>query len=189
MNTDYFIYITGVVSFTGLVLQIFNVFQRYKNIRNSISFILLGVFVGSIISKFEPNTIKFNIAIDGYMIVVTLFIIVILTSLVVGLINRNKIRKKELFTVSGIAFAFFLIILFFGSIPTLEKHELEMKKLEMNNLSIEELIYIADENEKKHNLDRAIIHLEMIKSRLKQDDPRYEVVDERIKKVKLKQVE
>lgn len=59
----------------------------------------------------------------------------------------------------------------------------------MSNPSIEELIYIADENEKKHNLNRAIIHLEMIKSRLKQDDPRCEVVDERIKKLKLKQVE
>lgn len=108
MNTDYFRYITGVASLAGFVLQIFNVFQRYKNIRNSISFFLLGVFVGSIISKFEPNTITFNIAIDGYMIIITLFIIVILTSLVLGLINRNKIRKKELFTISGVAFAFFL---------------------------------------------------------------------------------
>lgn len=157
MNTDYFIYITGVAALAGFVLQIFNVFQGYKNIRNSISFILLGVFVGSIISKFEPNTIKFNIAIDGYMIIVTLFIIVILTSLVVGLINRNKIRKKELFTVSGIALTVFLIILFAGSLPVPEKHELEMR-----NLSIEELIYVADKNEKKHNLERAIIHLEMI---------------------------
>lgn len=186
---NYFIYITGLASLMGFVLQIFNVFQKYKASRNAISFILFGVFIGSIISKFEPNTIKFDIAVNGYIILLALFITVILTTLVIGFLTNKKTRKTELFTVSTVAFVFFLIILFAGSITTSEQHELDMKKMETGNPNIEELIHIANLNENNHNLDRAIIHLEMIKTRLKRDDPRYGVIEERIRKLKIEQVE
>ena len=185
MNLSYFTYVTGIASLLGLLLQVFNIFQKYRKVRDSISLIVFGVFLGSFIKAFDSSSIKIDFPIDGYTIIVAIFVLVILSSLVTAFIIKDSDRRDGLFAVAGIAFFVFIFVLAAGS--GIKSRNLSIEE-DKKRLNISEILLLADDNEKRTNYDRAITHLESVKNRLGIDDPRWKVIEERIKELKLKQV-
>ena len=186
MNITHFTYAAGIASLLGLLLQVFNFFPKYSKIRNSISLIVFGVFLGSFIRAFDSSSIKVVFPIDGYSIIIAIFILVIISSLVTAFITKDSDTRGELFVVTFIAFFAFMFVLFMVVLIKSESLPIDQEK---NKLSISELLLLVDDSKKKTNYDRAIMHLKSVKSRLGSDDPRKKVIEEKIKVLKLKQVE
>ena len=167
-------------------MNVTNIFRKYKKVRDSISLIVFGVFLGSFIKAFDSSSIRLDFPIDGYTIIVAIFVLVILSSLVTGFTTNDVNRRGDLHVVAGIAFFVFIFVLMVGIAIRNENLSIEQEKKKLN---ISEVILLADDNEKRTNYDRAIMHLESVKYRLGIDDPRRKVIEERIKELKLKQVE
>lgn len=186
MGISYFTYITGIASLLGLILQVFNIFPKYKKIRNSSFLIILGIFFGSFLRAFDASRIAFKIEINTFILFLIVFALTIICLLIGASLTKNPQKRVELFNVLGIAFFSFMLVLSFGSIIMMAE---ESPRSEISRLTVPEFITLAKEAEQKGDYERAIMHLEYVKSRLDSDDPRIERIEEKIKEAKLKQLE
>ena len=189
MNPTYFTYITGVAALLGLLLQIFNFFPKYSQVRNAISLVVFGIFLGSFLGVLDAGSIKLDISFDGYTLIMSLFVIVIIGSLLIAVVTKEYGKRTELYTIAGVAFFVFLILFGVGSLFRSIDSGTDLIEREKKRLTISEMLYLADVNEERRDFDRTIMHLKSIRGRLSQEDPRREAIEKRIKSIKLKQVQ
>jgi drug/metabolite transporter (DMT)-like permease len=177
MEISYFAYITGIASFLGFILQIFDVFPRHAGLRKSVFLLVLGMFIGTLLNAINALNLEFNIKISGYTLLVSVFFLAIIGFLIAGALMRDPHRRQELFAIAGVGFAVFIVVLFIGFLMT---GNLNSPTIEKTRLTISELLELADSSENMGDFDRALMHLETVKSRLEQDDSRMEKIEKRI---------
>ena len=183
MDISPFTYIAGIASVLGFILQVFNVFPKYGQLRKSLLLVILGFFAGSILGTFDSSSIVFKFEITRFTLLMGVFVLVIVGFLVSAAFTNDLYKRNQLFGVAGVGTIIFIFVLLFGSLATLETPMQEKSKL-----TISELISLAEDAEHKGNYDRAIMHLESVKSRLGTGDPRLPKIEEMIDETKSGQV-
>jgi len=113
------------------------------------------------------------------------FFLAIVGFLTAGAIMPDSHRRQELFAIAGVGFFVFVLVLLFGYPIT---GNVSSPAIEKSRLTISELLELADSAENKGNFDRALMHLETVKSRLQSGDSRLEKIEERISDTKDRQV-
>lgn len=187
MDFSYFSYITGLASLFGFIAQVMDWFPHYKELRRSVFLVLLGIFLGSLSSAFNASSITFEFSISGFSLLLIAIGLLIFLLLLVAILSRDSSKRNELYGVSGIASFVFVMVLLFGSIPSIENESVTIRN-EKSRLSIGELILISEEAIKKRDFDRALMHLETIKNRLTSNDPRFKKIESKITEVKSMQL-
>lgn len=175
-DMDYFTYITGIATLVGLGMQIFDSLPTYRSYRQAIFYLLLGLFLGSLVTTFDGSKIKFSFELSGYALLVFLIAFVIVWTLHLA----YKSERDEFFAVSGIGAFILVVVLAFGN---LEPAINEAKKLTIN-----ELILLSKAAEEKQNYDRAIEHQMSILSKLHSSDSRRDSITKKIDELKENQL-
>ena len=79
-----FIYITGIASLLGLVLQLKDVFPKYQNLRKNILLVVLGTFIGSLVGGIR--IVQVNLSTQKSLIEVLALVIGIGLCILIGIL-------------------------------------------------------------------------------------------------------
>ncbi|OHB50106.1 MAG: hypothetical protein A2Y10_14265 [Planctomycetes bacterium GWF2_41_51] len=178
-----FTYITGIASLIGLVLQIKDVFPKYKNLRQSLLFLIIGMCFGTIlggIQLLQLNLFLPEVQSTGEFlktILVCAAILMVFILVIAGIFTNGH----EGYFVFAVFLSFFLI-------PIVSSMNTTKESEKISNLNIGDLKLLEDHYEKNENYERCIIILEEMKSELSRNDPRKKVIIQKIDEIKMKQI-
>jgi len=177
-------WIFGGATLLGLLFQVLNVFSEYKSIRNGISLVVLGVFLGSLIGAINPNSISIALKVTWLPVLLISLGLVVLVCVFCAEFRKSQSNDGliGLAVAAGILFFFTLIFSPLISGPMSDSiHE--------EKYSIEELTALKNFNVERKNYDRALKVLNRIKYAMPVNDSRRAKVDEEIKLIEAKQIE
>ena len=68
---DTFTWVTGIASLISFGIQIFDLFPRYKEARHGVLFFSAGLFLGSLLNAVEPSSIKIQVHLTGFVLLIS----------------------------------------------------------------------------------------------------------------------
>ena len=184
MDSHFLSWVFGVATLFGLLLQILDVFSQYKQIRNAISFVVFGVFLGTIIGAISPNSITFSLQF-GWLEILLVSLALTVVLCVVTIEIRENSGNDGFATLAISAGLIFTIALIFG--PIVRQGSNTDAKLQ--EFSIEELMAVKDFNIERRNYGKAIVALRRANNKMDIRDTRRAKIENEIEIIKLKQIE
>ena len=185
MNIGLFTYISGIATILGLFIQIKDVFPQHREKRKDVIFIILGLFIGTLIGSLQRINVTFSVPMSGLYLLVGAIIIVVFMVLISAVFTDDNEKRMQLFGVSGAGAGLLFIILFGHSL--LQASAVTSRSVD--KITNDELLLLADTNKEKGNFERSIYFLEEIKEDLNSADPRYEILDGKISGLKKLQIQ
>jgi len=181
-----FVVIIGIVTLLAFFIQLRDLFPAHRETRKTLLVFIFGVFVGSVISVVQGVTITLDIPSSPVLLLLYTCIIILILLLLIAamtwLLSTNEKSKSHAgeFLIIGIVV---LLFMFLGAgagsaIPSND-----------SSVGLEEYLTLGNNYSKKSNYEKSLYFLNKAKSMLSRGDPRYELIDEKIEAIKLKQVE
>lgn len=186
LSLDTFTYITGIAGLLGLVLQLKDAFPEHREARKAIVMLVIGVFVGSVISALRGVKVDFGATVSPSQVLVGVFVAVLALVAVVASFTREPERRTELFAFTGIGTVALFFLLMFVNIGSLEDSRAERERQQIN---LEELITLVDLAVAKQSYERALVLLGEARRRLPPKDERAKLLVERESEIKNLQVQ
>jgi len=181
MNIGLFAYITGIATLLGLFLQFKDVFPQHRETRKNVIFIILGVFIGTLIGIFQSINITLAVPLSGVHLLVGGFIIVLFFVLIAAAFTSDNQKRSHLLGTSfGIGSLLFIIL--FGYFLS------QSPNLASQKITNDELLLLSDSNREKRNFEKSIYFLEKVKENLSPGDPRSEILKGKIFELKKMQI-
>ncbi len=174
---EYFTYITGIATLVGFALQVFDALPSYRSYRQKMFYLLLGLFLGSLVTAFDGSKISFTFEISGHVLLVALICAFIAWCLYVA----KNTHRDEFFVASGFGAMILLVVLAAGNIPRSND--------DFAKLTISELLQLSESSLRENDFDRAIKHQEMALKKVSPKDVRYPIIESKIEKIKTMQVD
>ena len=169
--------IGAIASIISLAIQVFNFFPRLGHLRGYFFAASVGFFVGSLIRAFEPATLSFNVEITfGVVILSTVFLLVIGFVLAGALSPHNRDDFWRVSLLLFLAFSFGCLFVF-------------SQQIKSEELTISELNHLSELAVERGDINRALIHLEVIQSRVQADEKRRDIILDRIDNLRRKEIE
>ena len=185
MNLGLFTYIAGIATILGLLIQIKDVFPQHRETRKNVLFIILGLFIGTLIGSLQKINVTFAVPMSGSQLLIGAIIIVVFVVLISAVFTDNNEKRMQLFGVSGAGAGLLFVILF--GLFALQSPAATSRSVD--KITNDELLLLADTNKEKGNFERSIYFLEEIKEDLNSADPRYEILARKISGVKKLQIQ
>lgn len=170
---NYFAIITGIATLISFVISFKEILPEYSIYINNISYILLGLVIGNIISIFDKSKIQVYHFKSSHIFVYSFYFVLAIVTLVL-LLTTNGLELKILGSIGT-----FIFITFFFLIPLLKEQ----------GITITERIILSDIHAKKGNYSESIYHLQEAKDRLSDNDTRQGGIESKILELKNKQIE
>lgn len=184
LDIDTFTYITGLAGLLGLVLQFKDSFPEHRETRKAVVLLVLGIFVGSLISSARGLKIDLASSFTPFAMLITVCVALLAIIVLAALFSQDGKKSEQLFGAAGFGTFALLLLLLFGSMVNNIGLETDQSK----TLTVDELLELSSNQLGRGNFDRALHFLEAAQERMGRNDPRYEVIERRIVEVKAKQV-
>jgi len=185
LDLDSFTYITGIAGLLGLLLQFKDSFPEHRDIRKSVVLIVIGVFVGSLVSSLRGVKVDFGTTISPFEVLVGVYASVLAIIAMLGALSSDGKRRYELFSFAGLGTVGLFVLLLFGSMVSgVDSRE----ERERKQLTIEELMELSNANAARGNYDRALYFIDLAKLRIPRSDERFKSLESRVSEIKIKQV-
>jgi cytochrome bd-type quinol oxidase subunit 2 len=181
---NYFTYIVGGITIVGVILQLFDLFKRIEKTRNVLTLVFLGMFLGSFLSAFNTSNIKLDVTFNFLMVLEVIIFIITVISTIISYHSVDENKREIVNTVAVISFVFFVFILVFGNLAVYGLDSIDESKINQ-----QELIILSKYNMEKENIERSVMYLDILKSRLQENDVRRTAIDlqiDSLKKVQIK---
>jgi len=179
---DWFAILTGIVTLLAFGLQISDLFSQYKNVKKSIFLVVLGIFIGNLLSFFNTSSVKLAFPFTILNLFTVALIIILFVSIMRVLFTKDEVEQIPAFVIALLSGTVILGILFVSGIASSKDTNCD--------INIRELNILVKEAKENKNYERALIHLEKIKNKLsKKDSIHTKRVKEKIKQIKQKQFE
>jgi len=183
MGVSMLTWIFGGATLVSLLIQILGAFSEYKEVRNSISFVIFGIFLGTIIGAISPSSFVLSLNITWFHLLLIALGVIVVGCVCISEMRENK--PNDGFTGLAIFSAsLFFLVLVFGSMTNLESPSEKPEE----QFSIEELVAIKDFNLERQNYEKAISRLKQIRAKIPVRDPRHDIIDDEIKKIQNEQL-
>lgn len=178
MNLDLgaFTYITGLVALLGFALQLTDVFPEHRETRKTIVLLVIGVFVGSLVSALRGVKVDIGAALSSTDVIKYALLFLIGVIAVVAVFAHDRERRMELFLFAGAGTGALLLILFVTGLGSIEESKAERER---QQITLEELLSLATASISKENYDRALMFLHDAKTRISHDDERRKILEQR----------
>jgi len=181
----WFTFLSAIASVLSLILQLKDVFPAHRDTRKKLSILVLGCFIGSIFGVLQKVDFTISMSYNPLALLILIILIAVLLFLLVtaaiGIFSKEPKRRgeaKELLFVGFIA-----AILFVFPFGGMALHGLWTSS-SMNDLTDAELVKMSNMCFENKNLERSLEFLERLNRRLTEDDPRKEMLQKRINKIK-----
>jgi phosphoglycerol transferase MdoB-like AlkP superfamily enzyme len=148
----YIAFISGIATILGFVLQALDAFSKHSELRKTLTTFIAGIFIGSVLGTLKSSNIALSIKLDGYTILLGVFIIIIITLLFLSARTDDESRRAEVYVAAAVATIIFLFILVFGSLKPYQ------------SLTESELVMLAHIEAEKGEYARAITILNKAKN-------------------------
>jgi len=148
----YIAFISGIATILGFVLQALDAFSKHSELRKTLTTFIAGIFIGSVLGTLKSSNIALSIKLDGYTILLGVFIIIIITLLFLSARTDDETRRAEVYVAAAVATIIFLFILVFGSLKPYQ------------SLTESELVMLAHIEAEKGEYARAITILNKAKN-------------------------
>ncbi len=182
---DAFTLLTGLLCLLAFALQALDLLPKYRQPRQAISLLLLGVFIGGLLRSFEPGDIRLNLQITGFAVVLGLFATVITVFLLAATFTADASKRGEFYGIAGIGFFVALFVLAAGGIAWTTG---ESSLAEAQKVTTAELGALAERAVQNRDFDRALIHLRTMEARVQRDSEQAKLLNERIRQLEMHQV-
>lgn len=183
---DIFTLVTGLASLFGFAMQIFDVFPKFSQGRQSVLLLLIGGFLGSIVSTIDASSVKLAFVLDGYTLSMTALAAVIVFFAVAAAFTADTRRRRGFYIVGGIAALGFAIT---TSVVALVRTVSDSDVVSAKRLQPQELSWLAEKAELQGDLQRAQLHLETLAGQMDDDDPRHAELQQRMDRLKQREVQ
>lgn len=180
VNVDAFTYITGIAGLLGLVLQFKDSFPEHRDLRKNVVLLVIGVFVGSLITTFKGVKADFGASITGYQALIGVLLAVLVFVSAVAAFTKDGTRRAELFTFTAFGTGVLLLLLLGGAVASSKSID--------ERTSLEELLYLSNYEIEHKNYERALMFLDEAKTRLSENDDRRKDLDDREAQIKKMQI-
>lgn len=177
---DAFTWITGVTSLLSFGIQIFDLFPKFRETRKGLLIFSSGLFFGNLMNAIEPSSIKIQLHLTGFNLLVIAFTLGLLALLVTAIFTPDQYKRTELFYVCGAGLIPYIFILFFGSLIS---GTVTNPKVEQQKITSSELFVLSDRSIELKDYERSIMHLKTIQSRLDSRDERTKEIDKKINEI------
>jgi len=188
---DTFTLVTGLASLFGFAIQAFDLFPQLGRARQTVFLILVGVFLGSLLRAIDPSSVKLNLQVSGFTILVAIFLTIVIGFLIAAAFSKDTIRRGEFYNIATVGSFIFFVFLVIGGIVTyggIKTSSEETISLEKEKITTSELSTLVEQALQHKDFERAIMHLRTIKSRLDQNDERVKSIQEKIKQIQLEEI-
>jgi hypothetical protein len=167
-----FTLITGIMTVISFALSIKEFVPEYAVYVNNVSYILLGLVMGSTISLFDKAKVQIYRLKSSHIFVYSFYAVIGIVTLVL-VIMKDGLELEVLGSVG----TFIIITLFFLK-PLLDEQ----------GVTITERILLSDIHVEKGNFSEAIWHLNLAKEKMESGDSRADSLEIKIGKLKQLQV-
>jgi hypothetical protein len=164
----------------GLVLQFKDSFPEHRDLRKNVVLLVIGVFVGSVITSFKGVKADFGGSITPYQSLIGVVLAVLVFVCVVAVFTKDNGRRGDLFVFSAFGTGVLLLLLIGGAMAASKSAD--------ERASLEELLYLVNYEVEHRSYERALMFLEEAKSRLETTDDRRKDLDNREEQIKKMQV-
>ena len=178
---DTFTWITGIASLIGFGIQLLDLFPQHKDARQSILLFSAGLFLGSLLNAVEPASIKIQIRLTGFVLLISVLTAVWIGLLLIAAFTNDPNKRSMLFGACGFGLIPYIFILLFGS---LFSGTVEPPKVEMQRITSSELLFLSEKAIEHKDFERAIAHLETMQSRIPPHDERSDNIEKKIQEIK-----
>ena len=183
LDLDPFTYITGVAGLLGLLIQFKDGFAEHREIRRTIVLLIVGIFVGSLLSAIKGIKIDLGASISPINALIAFTALVVGFVAVAATFTGDAERRGELFGFTALGGLLVLVLVAGAGIASSTGGRPSAEQL-----SLEELMNLADNADSRGNFERAIFMLERARQTMPLKDERREVLSRREKAIKEKQV-
>ena len=185
LDLDAFTYITGVAALLSLALQFIDVFPEHRETRKTIVLLVIGIFVGSLVSALRGVKVDIGATLSSTDIIKYGLSSVIFFVVVVAAFVRDPERRMQLFMVAGAGTVALFVLLFATGLASTNDSRAERDR---QKITLEELLTLADMASSKENYERALILLAEAKTRLPLHDERRQILEQREVELRSQQV-
>lgn len=178
---DTFQWITGITSLISFGIQLFDLFPHYREGRQRILFLSLGLFLGSLFRALDGSSIKLVVQITGFVLLVTALTLTLASLAFIAALTSDMHRRSTALGICVFGSVGYLFVLFFGS---LLNGASDSPKIEMQKITSTELLFLSEKAVETKNYERAIMHLNTLHGRITSDDVRSKSIEQRIDEIK-----
>jgi len=182
---DTFTLVTGLASLFGFAIQVFDLFPKLGRARQTVFVLLVGIFLGSLIRAIDASSIRLNIQVTGFTVVIALFVVVIIGFLMAAAFSNDLRKRGEFYGVAGLGFLVFIFVLMVGGIAS---GVVESPAIEKERITIAELNALAERALQNKDFDRALMHLRTIQSRVQGDSERSKIIKDKIREIEAQEI-
>lgn len=166
---DTFTIVTGLASLFGFALQAFNIFPEHARGRQALWMLVMGGFVGGILTALDFRAVQLDFRITGYTISMTGLALLVLFFAVMAAFTENHTRRRGFYIVGGLAaLAFTITTAVVSLVGTVTDSDLVRQDV----LNEQELQWLVERAEQRGDTARRAHHLALLLKRLDADDER-----------------
>lgn len=185
LNVDSFNYITGIATLIGLLFQFKDVFPEHRETRKTVVVLVTGIFVGTLISTARGIKVEMGGSIQTSQVVVFAVVCVLVLACIVVLFTNDQARRNDIYPLIAGGVIVVLVIMFGQAIASAQNSNTER---ELNQVSLEEIMQLANAASLHGNYQRALLWLDSAKSRVASDTEQLQSIEKREQDIRKKQL-
>ncbi|MEK8087573.1 hypothetical protein WNB94_14260 [Aquabacterium sp. A3] len=166
---DAFTIITGLASLFGFAIQAFDVFPQHARGRQALWMLIMGGFIGGLLSTLDVRSVRLDFAFTGYTISMTALAAMIVFFAVMAAFTENHTRRRGFYIVGGLAALAFTIT---TSVAALVGTVTDSDLVRQDVVNEQELGWLIERAQQRGDTARQVHHMELLLKRLSDDDER-----------------
>ncbi|NBD21762.1 hypothetical protein GTZ97_13920 [Aquabacterium fontiphilum] len=171
---DTFTIVTGLASLFGFALQAFNVFPEHARGRQALWMLVMGGFVGGVLTALDFRSVQLDVKLTGYTISMTVLAALILFFAIMAAFTQNHTRRRGFYIVGGLAALAFTIT---TSVVSLVGTVTDSDLVRQDVVNEQELEWLLDRARERGDIARQVHHLDLLIKRLDAADERRPVLE------------
>lgn len=176
LDLDAFTYITGLIAVLGFVLQLVDVFPEHRETRKTIVLLVIGLFVGSLVSALRGVKVDIGATLSSTDIIKFVIMSLVVVLAVTGGFTHEPQRRMELFLAALIGTGVVVLLLFGTGIMSSQDSRAERER---QQISLDELLMLAETSVSKENYERGLMFFLEAKGRIPHEDKRRKILEQR----------
>ena len=170
---------------SAFFFQFKDLFPEHRQVRQTIVVLVTGIFLGTLLSALKGIRVEFGTSIQTSQIVVIALVCVLVLACIVVLFTKDQARRNDIYPFIGVGVFVLLGILLAQGLASVRGTDSDQ---EQKQISLEEIMQLANAASAHGNYERALMWLESAKPRVINDSGQSQIIQKRELDIRKKQI-